>query len=449
MAGATTAGVMSGDCLPASCCLECRRRSTNCGRPSTVSLKAVDVAEKRPGPLAGITIVDLTTVVLGPLATQILGDLGAGVIKIESPEGDIMRYAGPSRHREMGHVFLKLNRNKRSLCIDLKKPEATDILLALVRRSDVLMHNMRPQAMARLGFAYDRLRNVNPRLVYCSAHGYGQNGPLADRPAFDDIIQGASGFVGLEEATGGEARSVPTLVGDKTVGLTMVYPVMAALLQRAHTGEGPAVEVPMLETMTAFVMAEHLGGLTFEPPLGPPGYSRMLAPDRRPHKTADGHICILPYGDRHWRDFFRVAGRPELANDPRLADAPTRSRHVAALYALIAECVRGDTTERWLGRLKSVDIPCGPVNALNELLDDEQLSAVDFFPRASERRPHPNRAAAGAVWCCRLRLTTASAASRRAFARNPERGWLGRTGDRGSACPQGRDRCFRVSPRCV
>jgi crotonobetainyl-CoA:carnitine CoA-transferase CaiB-like acyl-CoA transferase len=184
----------------------------------------------------------------------------------------------------------------------------------------------------------------------------------------------------LQEATGGEARFVPTLVGDKTVGLTMVYAVMAALLQRARTGEGQAVEVPMLETMTAFVMAEHMGGLTFDPPLGPPGYSRMLAPDRRPHRTADGHICILPYSDRHWRDFFRIAGRPEFADDPRLADAQSRSRHVAELYALIAECVAGETTAHWLARLKAADIPCGPVNPLAELPDDEQLAAVDFFP---------------------------------------------------------------------
>jgi crotonobetainyl-CoA:carnitine CoA-transferase CaiB-like acyl-CoA transferase len=339
-----------------------------------------NAAEPRPGPLAGIRIFDLTTVVLGPLATQILGDLGAEVIKLESPEGDIMRYAGPSRHPAMGHVFLNLNRNKRSLCLDLKRPEAADIFLALVRQSDVLMHNMRPRAMARLGFDYDRVRDINLRLVYCSAHGYGQSGPLADRPAFDDIIQGASGLVALEQALGGEARFVPTLVADKTVGLTMVYAVMAALLQRERSGLGQEVEVPMLETMTAFVMAEHMGGLTFDPPLGPPGYSRMLAPDRRPHRTTDGHICILPYSDRHWRDFFRIAGRPELADDPRLADAPTRSRYVAELYALVADCVRGDTTAHWLERLRSADIPCGAVNRLAGLPEDQQLAAVDFFP---------------------------------------------------------------------
>jgi crotonobetainyl-CoA:carnitine CoA-transferase CaiB-like acyl-CoA transferase len=338
------------------------------------------VTSTKPGPLAGVDIVDLTTVVLGPLASQILGDLGAEVIKVEPPEGDIMRYAGPARHREMGHVFLNLNRNKRSLCLDLKQPEGAAALSALVRQADVFMHNMRPQAATRLGFAYPRLRDLNPRLVYCSAHGYGQQGPLAERPAFDDIIQGASGFVALEQATGGEARFVPTLVGDKTVGLTMVYAVMAALFQRERTGVGQQVEVPMLETMTAFVMAEHMGGLTFEPPLGPPGYSRMLASDRRPHRTADGHICILPYSDRHWRDFFRVAGRPELADDPRLADAQTRSRHVAELYALIADCVRGNTTAHWLAALKAADIPCGPVNSLAALPQDEQLAAIDFFP---------------------------------------------------------------------
>ena len=339
------------------------------------------MSEAKPGPLAGIRILDLTTVVLGPLATQILGDLGAEVIKIEAPDGDIMRYAGPSRHREMGHVFLNLNRNKRSLVLDLKNKDAAPVLLALVAQSDVLMHNMRPQAMARLGFGWERLREVNSRLVYCSAQGYGQDGPFADRPAFDDIIQGACGLVGLEAATGGEARFVPTLVGDKTVGLTMVYAVMAALLQRERTGEGQAVEVPMLETMTAFVMAEQMGGLTFDPPIGAPGYSRMLAPDRRPHRTADGHICILPYTDRHWKDFFHIAGRPELCDDPRLSDVQTRSQHVAELYALIAECVRDGPTAFWLEKLKSADIPSGPVNRLAELPEDEHLAAVNMFPR--------------------------------------------------------------------
>ena len=338
------------------------------------------VSAARPGPLTGIKVLDLTTVVLGPLATQILGDLGAEVIKVESPDGDIMRYAGPARHRDMGHVFLNLNRNKRSLVLDLKRPEAVPILLALVAQSDVLMHNMRVQAMTRLGFTWERLQEANPRLVYCSAQGYGQNGPLADRPAFDDIIQGGCGLVSLEMATGDEARFVPTLIGDKTVGLTMVYAVMAALLQRTHTGRGQAIEVPMLETMAAFVMAEHMGGMTFDPPIGPPGYARMLAPDRRPHRTADGHICILPYTDRHWRDFFRIAGRPELAEDRRLADAPTRSRHVAELYALVAECVHAEPTAFWLAKLEAADIPCGPVNPLAELPADAQLAAVDFFP---------------------------------------------------------------------
>ncbi|HEV2301774.1 MAG TPA: CoA transferase [Stellaceae bacterium] len=331
-------------------------------------------------PLAGIKIIDLTTVVLGPLASQILGDLGAEVIKVESPEGDIMRYAGPARHREMGHVFLNLNRSKRSLALDLKQPEAAAALLSLVRQSDVFMHNMRPQAMARLGFAWERLKEINARLVYCAACGYGQDGPRADRPAFDDIIQGACGLVALAELTTGEARFVPTLVGDKTVGLTMVYAVLAALVERSRTGQGQAVEVPMLETMTAFVLAEHMGGMTFEPPMGEPGYARMLAPDRRPHRTADGYICILPYTTRHWQDFFDIAERPELADDPRLKDPETRARHFAELYALVAACVRGRSTAFWLDRLMAADIPSGPVNPLGSLPQDEHLAAVEFLP---------------------------------------------------------------------
>ncbi len=331
-------------------------------------------------PLAGIKVLDLTTVVLGPLATQTLGDLGAEVIKIEPPEGDIMRYAVPARHRDMGHIFLNLNRNKRSLALDLKDPEAREAVLLLARTSDVFVHNMRSQAIARLGLGFERLREANPRLVYCSAHGYGEDGPCAGRPAFDDVIQGGCGLASLQEATSGEVRFVPTIMGDKTVGLTMVYAVLAALIERMRTGEGQAVEVPMLETMTAFVLAEHMGGMTFEPRLGAPGYARMLAPDRRPYRTRDGHICIVPYTTRQWKDFFRIALRTDLAEDPRLADGETRSRHIAELYALVAECVREGGSEEWLSRLKAADIPCGPVNALEHLPQDEQLAAVDFLP---------------------------------------------------------------------
>jgi len=348
-----------------------------------------DATPLPPGPLAGVTVIDLTAVLLGPYATQILADLGADVIKIEPPEGDIARAAGVARHPGMGSLHLAINRNKRSVVLDLKQPAGAGVLRRLLEHADVMIHNMRAAAIARLGFDYETVRAVNPRIVYCAAYGFGERGPYRDHPAYDDLIQARSGIAALEHTQSSAPHFAPTLIADKTVGLTALYAVLAALFHRERSGAGQAIEVPMFETMVAFTLTEHLGGLTFEPPLGPAGYARVLSRDRRPHRTTDGHVAILPYTTRHWREFFALAGRPELADDPRIADPTTRNRHVGELYALVAELVATRPTAFWLDACQRADIPAAPVNPLEALPNDPHLAAVGLFA-ATE---HPSEGA--------------------------------------------------------
>jgi len=265
------------------------------------------------GPLDGVRVLDLTAVVLGPFATQILGDYGADVIKVEAPAGDRMRANGVARRpRGMSSIFLAINRNKRSLCIDLKQADGVAAIRRLLPTVDVLVHNMRPAAVERLGLGYDAAAALNPRLVYCVAPGFGQGGPDEAKPAFDDVIQAACGLAGLLGHDSGRPAYIPSLIADKTVGLALTNAVLAALFERTVSGRGQFVEVPMLETMVAFTLAEHLGGLSFHPPHGAAGYQRLLAGGRRPAPTRDGHVAMLPYSGEHWREFFRRAGRDDL-----------------------------------------------------------------------------------------------------------------------------------------
>ncbi|MEK9721371.1 MAG: CoA transferase, partial [Quisquiliibacterium sp.] len=263
------------------------------------------------GPLAGIRVLDLTSVVLGPVATHILGDYGAEVIKVEPPGGDLMRANGVSLNKGMSSIFLALNRNKRSLAIDMKSAQGREVLTRLAGTVDVLVHNMRIKAIERLGFGYDAVKAVNPTIVYCVATGFGQDGPYRDKPAFDDIIQSACGLVALNRENLGSANYVPSLMADKTIGVYLANAVMAGLVHRLRTGQGQSIEVPMYETMTAFMLAEHLGGLSFEPAVAPPGYARVLAGGRRPIPTLDGHVSMLPYTEHHWVSFLRDAGHEE------------------------------------------------------------------------------------------------------------------------------------------
>lgn len=330
------------------------------------------------GPLQGFRILDLTTIGMGPYATQTMGDLGADVIKVEvPPKGDVMRDTAPGRSPGMASLFFQLNRSKRSLVLDLKQPGGREALLRLAKHADVLIFNVRPKAMARLGLSYEDVAAVNPRIVYCALVGAGQDGPYAGRAVFDDLIQGASTLASLEARMGGEPRYAPAWIADQGVGLAAVNAVLAALLYRERTGHGQAVEVPMFETMTQFVMTPHLLGHTFRPPMGAPGYNRLF--ERRPYKTLDGYICASPYNEKQWRLFFDLIGRQDLKEAPRFAGTAGIAKNIAELYRIFADAMLTRTTAEWLVRLDEIDIPSMPFHTPESIQEDPHLVATGFF----------------------------------------------------------------------
>ena len=338
------------------------------------------------GALDGYRIVDITSILSGPYGTQLLGDAGADVIKVEAPpRGDSTRYLGQSRGPGMGGPFLNMNRNKRSICLDLKQDSAKAALVKLIETADVLVHNMRPQAISRLGFSYEDVRAIKPDIIYCGCYGFSQQGRYKDKPAYDDLIQACSGLAGLFEAVEGEPKFAPTVMVDKLTGLMMSQAVTTALLHRERTGEGQFVEVPMFETMVSFLMVEHIYEHGFEPPLGPLGYKRLTTPLRRPHRCKDGYITVLPYSDKHWGQFFRIAGRPELADDPRFANHGTRNEHIHEIYGLLAEAIAEKSTQEWMALCEEAQIPCMPVMSLDDVFNDPHMADVDMF----ERHDHP------------------------------------------------------------
>ena len=331
------------------------------------------------GPLEGVRVIDLTTVLLGPFATQILGDMGADVIKVESPVGDPMRGLGPKRSDGMGAVFLNSNRNKRSLILDLKAEKGHAAMLKLVATADVFFHNMRPRGVRSLGLAYEDLRAINPRLIYCGAYGYKETGPYGHKPAYDDMIQAASGLAMLQGAIGEQPAYVANAVCDKIVGMAAASAVSMALFHREKTGVGQNIEVPMFETMVNFLLPEHWMGMTFEPPLGKAGYQRALSKGRRPYKTKDGYVAALPYSDRQWEAFFRLVGREELLQDPRFSTLSERVVHIEELYGELAKIIATRTTGEWIEALDEAQIPVMVVNTLDDLAEDPHLAATGFW----------------------------------------------------------------------
>ena len=325
----------------------------------------------------------MTTVFMGPHCTQILAEHGADVIKLEAPEGDIIRKITPARHEGMGALFLLANRGKRSIVLDAKNPAGLEAVLKLVAQSDVFVYNLRPQAMSRLGLSYADVANVNPRIVYVGAFGYGQDGPYAAQPAYDDLIQAAAGLASLpNRVNGAEPRYLPCAIVDRTVALAAVNAVTTALFHRERTGQGQAVDVPMFETMAQLLLGEHLYGHAFEPPLAGLGYPRSLALDRRPYQTKDGYIATLVYTDRQWVVFLDLVGRRELLRDHRFKDMGSRTKHVQEVYAFLAEVLLTRTTGEWLEALGRADIPAMPMQTLESLIDDTHLQAVKLFELA-------------------------------------------------------------------
>jgi len=325
-------------------------------------------------------VLDLSSVVMAPLAARILGDMGADVVKVEPPGGDSLRKIGPMRSSGMGPMYLNANRNKRSIALDLKSSAGRDALLKLVESADVLLYNVRPQAMARLGLDYAACRSRNPAIIHVSACGFGEAGPYAGRPAFDDLIQGLCALPNLIAQVGdGNPRYVPMAIVDRYVGVHVATAILGAYIHKLRTGEGQEIEVPMFETMAECVLSDHSGGAMFEPPLGPPGYPRSLAPERHPYQTRDGYVCLMVYTDAHWRTFLHMVGSELFETDPRFANLTSRTVHAREIHQMLEEKLHDRTTAEWLAAFEKADIPAVKLHTLTSLVADEHLQRASLF----------------------------------------------------------------------
>ncbi len=329
------------------------------------------------GPLQGVRVIDLTAMVMGPYCTQIMADMGADVIKVEPPQGDDTRYVSVGPAPGLSGVFVNVNRGKRSIVLDLRTEAGRASLRDLIADADVFIHSMRAKAIVKLGFGYDDVAAINPRIVYTNCYGYGRRGPDADRPAYDDTIQAECGLPAVQEQLTGEAAYVGTIMADKVAGLTALYSTMMALFHRERTGEGQEVEVSMFETMAAFMLVEHANGAMFDPPLGPAVYPRTVAPNRRPYETKDGHIAALIYNDKHWNAFIDAVQPPW--NRPEYATLEARARQIDTVYGLLAQTLKERTTAEWLDLFDDLEIPAAPIHTPDALFDNPHLNAVGLF----------------------------------------------------------------------
>ncbi|MFT3852975.1 MAG: CoA transferase [Ilumatobacteraceae bacterium] len=345
----------------------------------------MDAGEAHGGPLAGVTVLDVTTTLLGPYCTLQLAQFGATVVKVESLSGDIGRQLTPGRSPDMSGLHLSLNRGKMSLAIDLKVPQARQALDSVVAGADVVVHNMRRRAAEHLHLDYESVRRIRPDVVHCAAYGFDVGGPYAERPAYDDIIQAAAGVATLQANVAGAPAYFSSAVVDKLCGVVATSAICAALFERRSTGRGQEIVVPMFETMAAFLLVEHLADATFVPELGPPGYPRVLSPYRNPYRTLDGYISVLLYTDEHWKRFFMAVEGEHPVDDPRFTSASGRAAHIDEVYGYIEPLFATRTTDDWMAALQAADVPCARVAGLDDLLHDPQLEAVGLF----EHSEHP------------------------------------------------------------
>ena len=354
-------------------------------------------AATNAGPLAGMRVLDLATMIVGPIAAQALGDMGADVIKVEAPEGDLMRRIGPRHSPDMGSFFLGSNRNKRSIVLDLKTAGGQAVFERLVRSSDVLVHSIRTDAAMRLGLSYERLSGLNPAIVLCQVTGYADHGPYAGRAAYDDVGQAVSGLAMLQSVVAGEPRYVPSIIADKVTGMNAAFAISMALCHRLRTGRGQQVSVPMFESMVAFNMTEHLWGESFVPPLGTTGYPPVSTAARRPFKTSDGYLCVLPYTDLHWARFCAVVGDPALSTDARFATHAARQADQTGFWNEVGRRVSQRSTAQWIAALTEADVPIGPVNSLQSLLSDPHLDSIGFWQNLEHETEGTLRMAANPI----------------------------------------------------
>ncbi|MEI7875551.1 MAG: CoA transferase [Alphaproteobacteria bacterium] len=342
------------------------------------------------GPLSGVRVVDLTTVVVGPICTRTLADYGAEVIKVEAPGGDLLRtMAEGSRTPGMSGKFINFNRNKRSIVLDLKKSDGHAALLRLIAKADVFVSNVRPEALARAGLDHASLAKLNPRLIHCSILAFGRGGRYYNRPAYDPIVQSLSGVAGTIARATGEPRFVPMVMSDHTSGLIAAQCIGFALYRREKTGTGEAIDVPMLENMASFVSSEHLGAATFDPPVGPTGDGRLLSPNYRPLPTKDGYVTVRPNTNAQTFAFFDAIGRPELKTDPRFDSAAARTKNAAAYFEVQKDGLPHKTTDEWVELFDKADVPAARYNSIDDLLTDPHLADVGFFK--TEEHPSEGR----------------------------------------------------------
>jgi crotonobetainyl-CoA:carnitine CoA-transferase CaiB-like acyl-CoA transferase len=337
------------------------------------------MAQSNEGPLSGVTVLDLTSVLMGPYCTQTLGDMGADIIKVESPTGDTSRQGGIGKTAGLPGSFANLNRNKRSVVIDLKQESGRETLLRMIRTADVFVHSMRPHTLEKLGLSYDVLQQANPRLISCGMFGFGSKGRYREKAAYDDIIQAASGLAMLQQTVFDRPAYMPTVLADKVTGIQGIGAIAMALFRREKTGVGQHIEIPMFETMAAFVLVEHVQGHTFVPPLSPPVYARVVSKFRRPYHTITKPLGVLVYNDKQWKAFLTMIGKPELVGAGIFSTMKTRLKHIDEVYAFVEETLLTRSAEEWLPLLEKAEIPVMPVLSTEDLYCDGHLTDVGFF----------------------------------------------------------------------